>query len=379
MTGSSHFALTLPKGYAKEYKDRNYFNSIYFSKLSMYHEQEGYIPILYQFDIEQDSSTDYQLPNSLLMTFYYPESRRMSNLNGLVIVGGQPSIYQAYQMTRSLTPYLESLTLEEHGIGHDATRAVIEETLNQLANPISVRSTQEVIERSQGKSGEDLSTFFPILGDDNYQREQLALPMDFAIDAIFIFKITDEFFQTTQIGSGIESMQLFGSEQMMTKPSLAFPLIFKWQPIYNDILNSLKKAQGAIPHDYSGKLIPSIIIFDRQGSDQKTALISAVQRNENDLYLHIAVANSGAEDGQPLSLLQKALAREKFGQQRWMEKLENNKIIPEDSIRDQEYGEDLIASQLTLKLPETQLTTDGVFDLGKLRSLQVETEDMSNA
>lgn len=364
-----HFALTLPKGFAKEYKDRDWFNSIYFSKLSMSQEQEGYTPILYNFTLKSEASYDLPVPERLLMTFYYPE-KRMSNLNGLIMIGGQPDIYQSYQITKTITPYLESLTLDEHGIGHDATISVIEETLNQLANPTSLRSTHEIIERSQGKTGDDLSTFYPILTDPEYEQDKLSLPMDFAIDAVFMFKIDPSFFSSTEIGAGLLSLRLYGMPEMNTKPYLAFPLIFKWQPIYNDILNTIKQARGVLPDGYEGRLVPSTIVFDREGNQQKTALISAIGEFEGQLYYHVAVANSGADDGQPLSLLQSQLSREKFGQPDWVTKLDKLKSIPEDSIR-QEMDEAQIAAQLLLKVPETEVTVDGRFDLGKLRSIEL--------
>jgi hypothetical protein len=69
------------------------------------------------------------------------------------------------------------------------------------------------------------------------------------------------------------------------------------------------------------------------------------------------------------------LSREKFGQEDWVTKLENLKSIPEDSNQDQAYGEDLISTQLSLIVPETDLTTDGRFDLGKLRSIEVKGDE----
>ncbi|MHA2502731.1 MAG: hypothetical protein ACXAE3_07675 [Candidatus Kariarchaeaceae archaeon] len=362
-------ALTLPKGYAKEYMDREWFNTIYFQKLSMYHEQEGYIPILYNFIIDSFTQSEEPTPEQVLMTFYYPE-KRMSNLNGLVIIGGRPDIYTSFQMTKTLTPYLESLTLDEHGIGHLTTISVIDETLRQLATPTSVRPTQEVIERSQGKTGEQLSTFFPVLADEDYKRERLSLPTDFAIDAVFMFQIDDSFFSTTEIGMGINTMRMYAKPGSETEPSLAFPLVFKWQPVYNDILTSLKNAKRMMPSNFDGRLVPSVIIFERHGSDQNTALISAIGTYEDKLYYHVALANSGAANGQPLSLLQSALSREKFGREEWSARLVNPKSVPEDSIRDEPFGEDFIYSQLNLIVPETDLTADGRFDLGKLRAIK---------
>jgi len=367
-----YLAITLPKGYAKEYKDRNLFDSIYFSKLSMYHEQEGYIPILYDFQLQHNGVPDEPVPDKMLMTFYYPETKRMSNLNGIVVMGGQPDIYEAYQLTKQITPYLESLTLDKHGISHTQTISTIDESLHQLANPTTIRSARSVLKRSLSKKGEDLETFFPFLADTQYDQSNLSLPDDFAIDAVFMFGITEEFFSSTSIGTGISSLKLYHRQGSTLSPSLAFPLIFKWQPVYNDILKQLKQSRSALSPDYRGRLVPQTVIFKHHDDDQITALISAIEYDQGKFTYHVAVANSNHDDGQPLSLLQAALSREKFGRSAWVDRLDNRNIIPKDSIKDQDYAEDLISEKLKMVVPETDLTSDGVFDLGKLRAIEVE-------
>ena len=187
--------------------------------------------------------------------------------------------------------------------------------------------------------------------------------------------INEEFFESTEIGKGIETFRLYRQDNSSITPVLAFSLVFKWQPIYNDILNQLKKDPSMLSNQYKGQLIPSVVIFKRQEDDGMTALISAIMPYNGRLYYHVIVANSGSTDGQPLSLLQAALGREKFGKESWVKRLDNLNFIPEDSIKDQEYADDLISSQLKLVVPETELTSDGQFDLGKLRSLQVNSPE----
>jgi len=301
------------------------------------------------------------------MTFFYPESKRMSNLNGIVIIGGRPDIYEAYHTTRMITPYLESLLLDKHQISHQETIATIDETLHQVANPIKIRGVEEILERTQAKSGKELRTFFPYLsaGTDD---ASLVLPHNFRVDGVFMMGIAGSFFSSTAIGTGIETIRVYRRSGSELSPSLAFPLIFKWQPVYNDILKQLKSDQSMLPPGYEGYLIPSVVIFQRHESREMTALITSIEEYQGQLYYHVAVANSGAADGQPLSLLQAALSREKFGQPAWVDRLDQQ-YIPDESQQDQIYAEDLISTELNLVVPETELQTEGEFDLGKLRAL----------
>lgn len=368
-------AISLQKGYAKEYRDRNWFNQVYFNKLSMYHALEGYIPILYRFEFRDTERRDYPVPENLLMTYYYPQKRKMSNLNGIIVIGGHPDISNAYSVTKVITPQLESLSLTKHAISHEFTQQMIDESLNMLAKPPQTKEIVEILKKSMNKNDEQLSTFYPILADPAYETQKLGIPNDFHIDGVFVFKVTEDFFSGTDIGKGILSLSLYHSKSAtnIIKPDLAFPLIFKWQPVYNDILIELIKEDSKIlPPSFSGQLIPSIILFNHRDTKDYTALIATVNVIEDQLYYCVAIAKTGHTDGRPLSLLSSALRREKFGQEKWLKIIENRHVIAEDSVRNQEYELDLISTDLIQVVAEINLTADGVFDLGILESIELE-------
>jgi hypothetical protein len=331
--------------------------------LSMSQDQEGYRPILYKFDVLTESNYEIPTPTQMLLTFYQPEKERLSQLVGIVIIGGEPDIYDAYRATKMLTPYLESLLIEKHPFTAKIQKSIVKETLSKVSSPVKVKSIISVLETSERKEGDKLNTFFPILGDKTYHQEQLALPQDFRVHAAFIFEINDEFFTTSDIGGGIETLTLFSSRSLEygMEGRLAFPLVVKWQPVYNDILVQLRKVHDQkIPPDFEGKVIPTVIIFKQDKDNSYTALISNISKIGEKTYFNAAVTKSGfEEDGKPLSFLISALRREKFGSEVWSRRMEN-----------QDFSEDAIFLNWDKIIDNLQLNSDGKFDIGLIRSLK---------
>ena len=356
-------AIALPKGYAVEFKHRDFFNQIYFGMLSMDHDLEGFRPIVFQFEIHHNKKYDTPLPDKLLLTFYHPEKIGLSQLIGLVILGGQPDIYNAYQNTKSLTPFLESILIDKHPFANELQKEIIQETLSKISQPIMVKPLIQILETSERKKGEKLASFFPILDDPKYHKEKVLLPTNFRVDAAFIFKINPEFFSTHSIGGGLKNMSLYVRDQDKDEIEgrMAFPLIVKWQPVYNDILAQLKLGKDiGIPEDYEGKIVPSVTIFNQKSNNSYIALISNITEIGEDQFYNVAIARSGdTEGGKPLSFLQSALSRGKFGENVWKKRM-----------KEQDFSEDALFINWKKEIDEINLDKEGRFDIGLLRSLK---------
>ncbi len=355
-------ALTLPKGFAIEYKQRNWFDQVYFGMISMSQEQRGYRPILYQFELDHDKKYGVPLPSRILLTFYQPEKKRISQLVGIVIIGGQPDIYAADTATKILTPHLESLLIDKHSVETKLHENIIEETLIRVSSPIKVKSIVQILETSERKEGEKLATFFPILADEDFQQKKLSLPHDFQVDGAFVFGLNDDFFTTDEIGGGLETLSLYAKEQgdKTINGGLSFPLIIKWQPVYNDILTQLKKTQNkALPQEYGGKIKPAVVIFHQERDNSYTALISTVTTVQDQQFYNVAVARSGYHEGKPLSFLLSALSREKFGEDVWVRRM-----------REHDFSEDALFIDWKNLLDKIALRSEGKFDIGIIRALK---------
>ncbi|MCY3412224.1 MAG: hypothetical protein INQ03_11375 [Candidatus Heimdallarchaeota archaeon] len=363
-----NLAITLPKGFIHEYRERHWFDQIYFGKLSMSSEQQGYKPILYKFNLQSEGTYDEPLPDNILLTFFYPEKRN-TQLAGIVIIGGNPDIYYAYQTSELLTPYLEAILVEKHPYSLDTHKQVISETLNLVASPTNYRSSAEIYAQTVRKTGDAVSSFYPILLQE--EQQSLTLPNSFKVDALYSLEVEKEFFNTEKIGAGAKSLSLFVNRQGETlyneiEGHLVFPLILKWMPIYADILTQMNKAHSVLPYKYEGYIKPEVIIFEQLNEQSYTALITSITEDEGKLFYNVAIARSGYSEGQPLSLLQSALLREKFGLVSWRKTMEEKQLNEEPK----EYT-DRITMNLIKVLDTVNLRTDeGVFDLGLVLSLR---------
>ncbi len=364
-------ALILPKGFIHEYKDRKWFDQIYFGKLAMSNDQSGYKPILYQFSLEYSNKYDQPLPENILMTFYYPETKSITNLSGLVIIGGQANIYESYRITKLLTPQLEALLLEKYPISNDKQISMIEETLSLVSTPVNIKSPYDIMEQTVRSKGSDLTTFYPII--DQEEMTELSLPNDFRVDAVFVISIEDNFFSTEKIGDGLQDLTLFVNDgkqiYKQITADLVYPLILKWQPVYNDILSKLKKRENKIlPNDFKGHLKPNIVAFE-QSDGSNTVLISKVTTIKDKNYYNVALARSGyGNDGKPISLIQSALSREKFGSETWRKQIDTYNLELKNVKTSSSDHISLNLKNVIDKL--SLLTKEREFDLGLVLSLK---------
>jgi hypothetical protein len=117
-----------------------------------------------------------------------------------------------------------------------------------------------------------------------------------------------------------------------------------------------------------------VVIFRNQKTDEYTALISSIGEYAGTLYYHIALATSGRQGGQPLSLLEKQLGREKFGQDSWVNRVVEQNTGFKDGYRDSMFAEDLISTDLVEVVARTSLSSEGSFDLGRLQAINLEED-----
>jgi len=382
VTGFSpiELAITLPKGFAREYQGRDWFNQIYFGMLSQSQESEGYKPILYKFIFDHQTSDSASLPKNILLTFYYPDNKLQTSVSGISIIGGQPEINDAYETTKQLVPYLESLYLDKHKNADSLIKEIISEKLSFVSNPISIKPIEQILEGTVNKKGDQLKTFYPILAQSDLAIDSLSIPETFRIDAVFRFGISEVFFNSNSIGGGLKQMSLY--TRTNGKPidsSLALPLIIRWQPVYNDILSALKSRKQIFPQGYDGRILPSIIVFERPEDKSFTVLISNITGNsERGYYYNVALAQSGdSRNGKPLSHLQSALNREKFGEQSWIDRLVRHFEEMKDGNA-QDTSTDSILATLESILDNVELTTNGVFDFGLITSYSADSKNVES-
>lgn len=220
---------------------------------------------------------------------------------------------------------------------------------------------KEILEVLEEKSAEQITSFYPIFGDADYKKQLLSLPNNFQLHAIFILEISEKFFHTEHMGEGIKTLSFYRDESIgkVITGSDAFPLIIKWQPLYNDIQTELQKyGTGILPKTFTGYVKPKIIIFKTQ--DNITGLITKVTEIDGKQYINIGIAKSGSKNGQPLSLLDIQLNREKFGSKQWKER-----------ITEHYDSSDAISYNLSKVIDEEYIQDEnGMLDLGKIKSFQ---------
>ena len=125
----------------------------------------------------------------------------------------------------------------------------------------------------------------------------------------------------------------------------------------------MARGSNILPNDWQGILKPNVVIFEDVVEKIHVALITAVHQNGDDFVYSVAVTRSGyGKEGQPLSLLQSALGREKFGQESWRKLLDSNQ------------GKEKVGEQLSVNLKRVierlSVKRDGKFDLGLIMSLK---------
>jgi hypothetical protein len=356
-------ALNLSKGFGRELYDRNWLNQVYFSKLSMMQEEGGFQPILYNFSLSDEK--EVKIPPNLIMSFYSPKIKRVTQMVGIVVLGGNPEISDVYAKSDVLMPFLEGLLLDPHNLEHDNMKLFASEILALVANKPNLRKINDIYEQNEQTVTEKIPSFYPILKYETADN-QLSLPNTFMLDAVFIFEINESFFFTDKIGGGLNSMSLYINENEEKKydeiaGNLAFSLVLKYQPMFNDILTQLRSQSFEfLPANYQGHLIPKTIILKDQSSSTFISLIGSMSQIGDKLFYNVAIARSDYQNGEPISFLEKALAREKFGSQNWREKLGDRKL----SI-------DSITFNLRSKYVDLQVVdNNGNFDLGRITSLK---------